>query len=204
MKRKNIFLEIILFTIFFFIQTTAQVNINSISVNAGVIRNFTTEDLETNEVTFYPEIALGGKLFFRLLNWQISYGYWDDGIEKELKDFRFHSTFHFISNVVASRILFDLSIINENVFIPVRIITGVSYHLLNAQLKFPRGAPYEFVIEKIDKKIYYADIGLELFVNIYENFFINLKYIYFVPLNEKRFYEDIKRSILTCGIEYKF
>lgn len=202
MKQKNLFPQIIL-SLLFLSQTFAQINISSVSINGGVIKNFTQEELESNEFTFYPEISIGGQLFIKSIYWQISYGYWDDGIKKELKDFRFYSTFNFISNVVSSRLLFDLSNVDGSFYIPFKIISGISYHNLKAQLKFPRGAPYEFIIEKFEKQIYYGDIGIESFLCIYGKLFFNLRYINFIPLNEKRFYKDIKRYLITGGVEYK-
>lgn len=82
MKKRMAVLFVILFVSYGF-PAFAQVNISNISIKFGTVSTFQSDwnNNSNHNWTFYPELEAGGNFFSPVVNWGLSFGHWDDGLQ---------------------------------------------------------------------------------------------------------------------------
>ena len=157
---------------------------NFIKLSLGGIRNFTFLSKQTNCLSLYPELDFGGKFFVKGLKWELGIGFWDDGIDSPLLNENY-STFNYSSFIVVYRLKLVPKEIDEEFYIPMKLIAGISYHNVNAKRVWGEG-PHILVSEDHEEELFYYEAGLELYF----------------PVNKKADLPYDFRYSLSVGVEY--
>jgi hypothetical protein len=105
----------------------AQVNLDHVSVRAGVIAD-PWSPTSGHQWRFYPEVELGGKFILPYFNWGLSWGYWSQGITQILpiKD---NPTYSQEAHILAARVAFNPQALDNHFPIPIDLFGGVAVHL---------------------------------------------------------------------------
>ena len=182
---------------------SAQINISKISADIGLIRNmqYATSN-EVSRYTLYPELHIGGSLFKKFLEWDLYWGYWNDGVKEEFS-IRDGWTFSYSSNLVGTRIYFYPQDAIDDIVFPFKLAAGVSYHFVN--MHYVGGTDYVGNIGN-DSSIRFLtfDIGLGIDINIIEKISIGIEGdLYFrTDISNSANSDDF--SSLKMGLTYRF
>ncbi len=153
---------------------SAQINISKISADLGLIRNmqYPTSN-EVSSYTLYPELHIGGSIIGKFLEWDVYWGYWNDGV-KEPFNIRDAWTFSYSSNLIGTRIYFYPQDAFDDIVFPFKLAAGLSYHFVN--MHYVGGTDYVGNIGK-DSSIRFLtlDIGLGLDFNIIEKISLGIE-----------------------------
>lgn len=116
--------------LYFFISTvilgstsTAQVNLNSISLQVGVING-----IETSNPVLYPEAQFGGFFGKPFIQWFLYWGYWDDGVNTVTITDNIVYSYH--GQIVGARIFFFPSLVAEHWPLPIALFGGIAHHFI--------------------------------------------------------------------------
>ena len=126
-KRSSSTLALVLAVLLSTCMTHAQVNLNSVSLNAGIIRvlNPYTIDAHGFPFVFYPEIQVGGDLFRPGFQWTVFWGYADDGDQQAGVDYLGGA---YSSHAVGIRLEIRPEHLLPHWAIPVGVFAGAGYH----------------------------------------------------------------------------
>jgi hypothetical protein len=128
--------KLVLVALAFFLPVSAEAadfGFSSVSLNAGYIEHFYRDEPQISDIyAFYPEILVTGPLFASFLHWGLSWGIWDDGIERPFNGNN-EITYSFRSHIFGARVMFRPRKTGENWPLPVGIFAGYSRHLVHAE-----------------------------------------------------------------------
>ena len=104
---------------------TSQFSLSTLTVRGGILRTIQTEG---HRWTFYPEIQVGGRLITPWLDWGLSWGYWNDGVESvfPVADY---VTYHQAGHIIIFRAGFLPQQALAHWPLPIKLFGGVAEHL---------------------------------------------------------------------------
>lgn len=102
----------------------AQVNLDHVSVRAGIIN----DPWFPSESRFFPEVEAGGRFILPYFNWGLSWGYWSQGITQTLP-FTDNPTYSQEAHILAARVAFNPQALDNHFPIPIDLFGGVAVHL---------------------------------------------------------------------------
>lgn len=173
---------------------------NYVKLSIGGIRNFTFRSDDTNSLSFYPELYFGGKFFVKGLQWELGAGYWDDGIDS-LLPFSDHTTYNYSSFIAAYRLKFVPRELDEEFNVPLKLIAGISYHNINVERVWGDG-PHVLINDNREEELFYYDVGLELYLFVFNNLNLIPRALIYFPINETDRISNDFRYSLSVGAEY--
>jgi hypothetical protein len=105
---------------------TAQLNLNNISANIGVINTL------YSDLVIYPEVQIGGNVIIPSIRWTIYWGYWIEGINKPIIGSDY-VTYSYNSHILGTRFTLMLSKLSDNLDLPFGIFIGASHHFISVK-----------------------------------------------------------------------
>ena len=105
----------------------AQVNLDHVSVRAGII-NDPWSPSGQDQSRFFPEVEAGGRFILPYINWGLSWGYWSEGITQTLP-FPDYITYSQEAHILGARFAFYPQMLDNHFPIPIDVFGGVAVHL---------------------------------------------------------------------------
>lgn len=199
---KNYILLFAALILFFSPPLQAQTNFNKISVDIGMKNGYQSGPFdESNKFSLFPQIQIGGNFLFNYLEWNLNWGYFDDGRDTEfnVRDF---ATYSYSSHIVGGYISFYPEKLTDGFSIPVYLLTGFSYHFVNEEYI----GGNDFTGSHRDDNSFGVsswDLGLGINYNIVKNLRFRLDGIVYVPLSEPESLElNRSSSSFKFGVDY--
>ena len=162
----------------------------SFGVGLGVMRNNSSSEISNSLYSIYPQVSLSGSFISEKMDWEISLGYNDDGLESidVGKIWGYYNNTDFI---LSSKILFDLQgYLNTNYW--PAFISGLTCHIIHSEPVYPiiSGPHISPIFPQLDNQRFFIDFGLEK--NIYTVFGIGFiaRFITSIPLDEKMYHSS--------------
>ena len=188
--------------------THAQVNVNSVSLNAGIIRmlNPHTIDAHGFPFVFYPEIQVGGDLFAPGFRWTAFWGYADDGGQEQesfpLGVYSIHT--------IGVRLELRPEQLLPHWTIPVGVFAGAGYHAatyrsVSNRIWVESSASEGPITHEPSAQFVAFEAGANLEFHIIGPFALRAEFRQMIPL-ENRWPDSMvmERRSVTAGIGYHF
>jgi hypothetical protein len=117
---------------------SAQIRLNYVSANAGVMRTLGENMYATGEdrYVFYPEIQCGGDLFLPYLRWVGYWGYADEG-HTMIPPPEYHPPYTYRTHSVGIRFSFMPAHLLPHWPIPVGLFIGISRQFISVSGEYP-------------------------------------------------------------------
>ncbi len=112
------------------VKLQSQSLLNRFSIDYGRIRNLQTYfENEKDKYSYYPEFKIGGNMKYKFLEWELYYGFWDDGVE-DFESVRVTDgqSYEYSGDIIGVRFSLMPEEFAKGWTLPVRLITGLSYH----------------------------------------------------------------------------
>jgi len=106
-----------------------KLNVSIVSVDVGLISDFQQPE---SKYSIFPELQIGGLFFTSYLTWGLSWGYWDDGVDKPFP-IRDAFTYTYSSHVVGAHVTFFPKKVLIGWIFPIDVNIGVSQHYIDAE-----------------------------------------------------------------------
>lgn len=181
----------------------AQLNINSIGIDLGIIHNVDpNSDFIGNSPLLFPEVYLSGDILESYLNWRFNLGYWDDGRSKPT--YSDMPNISYTSFVINAEMVYILPDSNPDHLSPLRLLTGLSYQYVSAK-DIERYESDTIPMNNFNDNLFYFNTGLELHLFIKRHLSLFTKGLVYLQLNknEKHNYKS-PRFQLSLGLNYRF
>ncbi len=175
----------------------AQIDVNTISLEFGYVRNYQSGMVNDKLFALSPEMKIGGIFFDEFFEWDFNISYWQDGITEPFPAADF-VTYSYSSTNLGLR----LNYFPQKLQIPFHFIAGTSTRFVNK--KYIGGFDYTGNHNNSNSFILYTvDFGAGLDLMIVKKLRARLDGIMIIPLNKM---ENIERqgrsSSLKLGIDY--
>ncbi len=176
--------------------------ISTFSLNTGYIEHFYRDDPDFPGIyAFYPEVQAGGPFFDPNLQWALSWGRWDDGVERPFTEENI-TTYSFRGDIFSARIIFRPKNLGENWPLPAGVFAGYSRHLIHA--KYVGGEDdYGNTRRNVDRKSNTFEIGLNIEFPAYGPFLFRGEARQFIPFSNDPFKTPQQhRRSYTLGVGF--
>ena len=164
-------------------------------ISLGVMRNYSPKESSNSNYSFYPEISLSNNFFSQNINWQLAFGYLNDGLEPDERGSigNYYSSKDYI---LSTRLVVNLSKVLNNQYVP-GLITGISFHFVDLEYVDPLGpVPLHFIPDENETRLYF-DIGAKYKVAEVWGISIEPRYMALIPLSNSAFlHNKIKHSFV--------
>jgi hypothetical protein len=183
-------------TILFFYQNMFS---QEIGVSLGIMKNYSPEESSNSAYSFYPEISISNNFFSQYLNWELAFGYLNDGLDRDevgpLK--RPYIYYNSKDYILSLRLILNFYKITNNKYTP-QILVGFSTHIIESSYVYPNSnvLPQIYVPDKSNGRIYF-DIGAEYEIAKIWGIAIVPRYIAQIPLsNSDLLHNKVKNSFV--------
>jgi len=206
LKISSIFLLVFLYS-FYPNETNAQVNVNSVGVDLGIIHSVEYNSrFIGNNPSLFPEFYLGGDFIEPYLNWKLNLGYWNDGKSESKSNSQYPNVpdYSYSGFVISTEMIYLLPDSNPNHPSPFRVLAGLSYHHISAKDidRYESGSIYK---KDYSDNLFYFNTGLELHLFIKNYLSVFTKGIMYLKLNKNEEHSyNATRFQLSLGLNYQF
>lgn len=166
-----------------------------IGISLGAMRNYSPEASSNSTYSFYPEISLSNYFFSQSLNWELAFGYLNDGLDPE-EIVSGMANYNSKDYILSTRLIIISSKVLNNNYVP-GLIAGFSLHFVNLDYVDPLGpVPLNFVSDENETRLYF-DIGVEYEIAKIWGIAIAPRYVALIPLSNSDFlHNKIKHSFV--------
>lgn len=166
-----------------------------LGISLGAMRNFSPEASSNSTYSFYPEVSFSNNFFSQYLNWELAFGYLNDGLDPEERE---SGMVNYNSNdyILSTRLIINSSKVLNNNYVP-ELLAGFSLHVVNLDYVDPLGpVPLNFVSDENETRLYF-EIGAEYEIAKIWGIAIVPRYMALIPLSNSAFlHNKIKHSFV--------
>jgi len=166
-----------------------------LGVSLGIMKNYSPEESSNSAYSFYPEISISNNFFSQYLNWELAFGYLNDGLDpEEIESSR--ANYNSKDYILSTRLIINSSKVLNNNYLP-RLISGFSLHFVYLDYVDPLGpVPLNFVSDENETRLY-IDLGAEYKIAKIWGIAIVPRYIAQIPLsNSDLLHNKVKNSFV--------
>lgn len=192
MKKLKISGIITTLTFLLFYQNTLS---QELGISLGAMSNYSPEASSNSNYSFYPEISLSNNFFSQYLNWELAFGYLNDGLDpKEIESGM--ANYNSKDYILSSRLILNPSKIFNYEYVP-ELIAGFSIHFLNSEFIYSPGPNVLAYIPDENETRIYCDIGAEYKITEIWGIAIAPRYMALIPLsNSDLLHNKVRHSFV--------